>query len=368
VDAAPPAGEQRRCQGEGWNVTGLVQPGAATEQEQADRRAATVPELPEELYLEVTNRCNLRCRTCPQFFGMAEPPADLTMERFHAVIDQLPRLRRVVLHGIGEPLLNPRLPEMVRDLKARGAYVLFNSNGLLLRGRWPARLVESGLDELRMSVDAGSPETYKAVRGADGFERIFANLRLLAAAKAERQSVTPRVSLWMTGLQSNVRELPALVGRAAAAGVGEVYLQRLVFSERGLARADQSLYGRAGAAEAAAIAEAQLLAERLGVRLRGSGEVQPAEQLAGRDGPNAPRRACMRPWKLMYITANGQVLPCCVAPFTSAPYASIVLGHTARQPLAEIWNGERYRAWRTALLSEDRPPAACLGCGADWSL
>ncbi len=335
---------------------------------QPDERAATVPELPEELYLEVTNRCNLRCRTCPQFFGMAEPPADLTLERFHDVMRQLPRLRRVVLHGIGEPLLNPRLPQMVRELKVRGAYVLFNSNGLLLRGRWPVRLVESGLDELRVSIDAGSPETYRAVRGADGFERIFANLRLLAAAKAERQSETPRVSLWMTGMQENVGELPALVRRAAAAGIGEVYLQRLVFSERGLARAEQSLYGRAREQDAAAIAEAETLAQQLGVALRGSGEVQPAEQIAGLDGPNAPRRACMRPWKLMYVTANGQVLPCCVAPFTAAPYASIVLGHTARQSMAEIWNGERYRAWRTALLSADAPPAACLGCGADWSL
>ncbi|HEY7293547.1 MAG TPA: radical SAM protein [Dehalococcoidia bacterium] len=333
-----------------------------------DGRDVTVPELPDELYLEVTNRCNLRCRTCPQFFGMAEPPADLTMDRFYAVIDQLPRLRRVVLHGIGEPLLNRHLPEMVRALKARGAYVLFNSNGLLLRGRWPGNLVESGLDELRVSVDAGTAETYRSVRGADGFARIFANLRLLAAVKAERRATTPRVSLWMTGMHGNVQELPALVRRAAESGIDEVYLQRLVFSERGLARADQSLYGRAGTTDGAAVAEAEALAQELGVTLRGSGEVRPAQQLAGEDGPNAPRRACMRPWKLMYITANGQVLPCCVAPFTSAPYASIVLGHTARQSLGEVWNGERYRAWRSALLSEDNPPVACRGCGADWSL
>jgi MoaA/NifB/PqqE/SkfB family radical SAM enzyme len=116
------------------------------------------------------------------------------------------------------------------------------------------------------------------------------------------------------------------------------------------------------------VAEAEALAQELGVTLRGSGEVRPAQQLAGEDGPNAPRRACMRPCKLMYITANGQVLPCCVAPFTSAPYASIVLGQTARQSLGEVWNGERYRAWRSALLSEDNPPVACRGCGADWSL
>ena len=90
---------------------------------------------PEELYLEVTNRCNLRCTTCPQYFGMEERFHTLTWERFVEITDQFSRLRRVVLHGIGEPLLNPELGRMIRHLKARGAYVLFNTNGLLLRGK-----------------------------------------------------------------------------------------------------------------------------------------------------------------------------------------------------------------------------------------
>src|SRR5216684_4165708 len=135
------------------------------------------PLAPEELYLEVTNRCNLRCRTCPQFFGMDERFHDLTWERFLSISDQFPQLRRVVLHGIGEPLLNPDLPRMIEHLKRRGAYVLFNSNGLLLRGRTARKLVESGLDELRISMDGGTPETYQQVRGVDGFDRILANLR-----------------------------------------------------------------------------------------------------------------------------------------------------------------------------------------------
>ena len=331
-------------------------------------RGPVAVDLPEELYLEVTNRCNLRCRTCPQFFGMAESSADLTLERFEAVVAQFPRLRRVVLHGIGEPLLNPHLPEMIRRLKQRDAYVLFNSNGLLLRGRRTLELVLSGLDELRVSIDSASPETYRRVRGVDGFGRILENIRRLSAVKEAQGSETPRVSLWMTGLRSNVGELPDLVRTAHAVGVREVYLQRLVYSDRGLARAEESLYGKCDDSETAAVTRAVELAAELGVVLRGSGEVQPADQVAGRDGPNAPRRACQRPWKLTYVTANGQVLPCCIAPFTGAPYSSIVLGNLFAQPLAEVWNGDRYRGWRSALLSESTPPAACMGCGADWSL
>lgn len=324
---------------------------------------------PVELYIEVTNRCNLRCNTCPQFFGMAERFHDLGWERFLAITDQFPHLRRVMLHGIGEPLLNPDLGRMIRHLKGRGTYVLFNSNGLLLRGRKARDLAGSGLDQLRISLDGGTPETYRAVRGVDGFDRILANIRRFEALKRALGVENPRVSLWITGMKTTIGDLPQLVRVAAASNVREIYLQRLVFSERGLATSEQALWGRAGAAERAALGEAERLAADLGVSLRGSGELGPAG-LVHTDHPaegDAPWRGCHRPWRLMYITANGNVLPCCIAPFTNAPYREIVMGNLDRLPAEAVWNGEAYRHWRKAML-EGAPPIACAGCGVEWSL
>ena len=332
-----------------------------------DRTERAPSPTPEELYLEVTNRCNLRCRTCPQFFGMAERSHNLTWDEFLAITDQFVRLRRVVLHGIGEPLLNADLGRMIRHLKARGAYVLFNSNGLLLRGRKALELATSGLDELRISIDGGSPETYRAVRVVDGFDRILGNIRRFEALKRATGVEIPRVSLWVTGMKTTVRDLPALVQTAAEHGVREVYLQRLVYSERGIATADQALYRRADNEDRAAVAEALRLAEQLGVALRGAGELGPAELVDRPAAGEAPWRGCYRPWRLMYVTANGAVLPCCIAPFTPTPYRDIVLGDLARQSVAEVWDGDRYRAWRRRMLAGE-PPAACAGCGVAWSL
>jgi MoaA/NifB/PqqE/SkfB family radical SAM enzyme len=322
---------------------------------------------PTELYLEVTNRCNLRCRTCPQYFGMAERFHDLTWERFLAVTDQIPTLRRVVLHGIGEPLLNRDLGRIIRHLKARGAYVLFNSNGLLLRGAKARDLATSGLDELRVSIDGASPQTYQAVRGVDGFHRILGNLRRFAALKAELGVEQPRVSLWLTGMKTTVRDLPELVRVAAANAVREVYLQRLVYSERGIATSDEALYLRADAADRDAVRAAERLAEELGVTLRGSGELGPEELVDQPHTGDAPWRGCYRPWRLMYVTSNGNVLPCCIAPFTGMPYAGIVMGNLERTSVAEVWDGEAYRRWRREMLNGD-PPPACAGCGVQWSL
>jgi MoaA/NifB/PqqE/SkfB family radical SAM enzyme len=158
-------------------------------------RGPIVQELPRELYIETTNRCNLACKTCPQFFGMPEDSADLTLETVERILDQAPGVQRVVLHGIGEPLLNKELPAIVRAVKARGAYALFNTNGLLLRGRLVEPLIASGLDELRVSVDSATPEVYEAIRGVDGLGRIFANLESFRVTRERLGSATPKVSL-----------------------------------------------------------------------------------------------------------------------------------------------------------------------------
>ena len=91
--------------------------------------------LPRELYLESTNRCNERCDQCPRTHLGREPEKDLMLAEMRSITDQFTTLDRVVLHGLGEPLMNPELPAMVAHLRGRGAHVLFNSNALLLNER-----------------------------------------------------------------------------------------------------------------------------------------------------------------------------------------------------------------------------------------
>src|SRR5216684_709750 len=195
------------------------------------------------LYLETTNRCNLLCTTCPRTFETLEPPADMDWELFIRIVDQFPRIARVVLHGVGEPMMVPALPRMIRYLKDRGTYVLFNTNGTLLSRRKGQGLIESGLDELRVSLDAAEPQQFKLVRGRDMFARIVHNVRSFRAMQRELAIERPRVSLWLTGLKETVARLGDFVRLAHEIDVAEVYLQRLVyFSEgQGLARPESAL-------------------------------------------------------------------------------------------------------------------------------
>ncbi len=334
----------------------------------ADSRTGIAHAEPVCLYLEVTNRCNLLCETCPRTFEELEPPADMSWELFTSIVDQVPNIQRVVLHGVGEPMLVRDLPRMVAYLKQRGAHVLFNTNGTLLNPKNGRALAEAGLDELRVSLDAADARTFLAVRGKDYFNRIVRNVRAFTAAQREGGWATPRVSLWLTGLRETIDQLPAFVRLAHEIGVPEVHLQRLVFvpEGRGMARADQALFESVAGEEAGQLREATALAAELGMIFDASGATEPGVSLQ-RQSDDKPWSLCRRPWSLMYFTAHGRSIPCCIAPFSMDGYDQFTLGDASQETLRDIWNGPRYQDFRRALLS-DAPPKVCANCGLRWSL
>jgi MoaA/NifB/PqqE/SkfB family radical SAM enzyme len=329
-------------------------------------RPAVVGALPRSLYLETTNRCDSKCQTCIRTFQTLEPPADLTLERVQAIVAQFPVLDRVVLHGIGEPLLNPQIFDIVAYLKTRVASVLFNSDAISLTPPRARRLVESGLDEYRVSMDAATAATYLQLRGVDRFERVTANVTRLVALQHELGRTTPRVSLWFTATRANIEELPAFVRLAADLGVGEVYVQRLVFNGLGLATEANALHGRLRAQELARLTDAEALATHHGIAMRASGLTSPLASLQASDDAR-PWSGCQRPWTLAYVTANGNVLPCCVSPWVARDYAGLILGNAFAERFEKIWDGTRYQQFRTDF-ETTTPPDPCRGCGRLWSI
>lgn len=337
-------------------------------------RTQIAPDLPRHLYIEVTNQCNSLCISCPltyDHFLPIEPKQHLSWENFRRIVDPLPRLDRVVLHGIGEPLLNRDLPRFVAHLKERGATVLFNSNGVLLDQKRGDALVAAGLDELRVSIDAVSPALYAKLRGIDALPRIVRNLQAFVARHGSQ--ARPKLSLWLVGMQENLHELLDFVRLGHEIGVPEVYLQRLVYfgdgkrpGEESTMAPEQSLYASLAVQQQQLILEAERLAAQLGMVFRASGATTPHESISVKG--DHPWQGCMRPWLLMYITANGNALPCCIAPFAASDYTSILLGNVFDASLADVWNGERYKALRNGVLSENPAPLPCQHCGVKWSL
>jgi MoaA/NifB/PqqE/SkfB family radical SAM enzyme len=185
---------------------------------------------------------------------------------------------------------------------------------------------------------------------------------------------TPRLSIWCVATTENLTELPALVQLAAKIGVPEVYMQRMTFfaqepdEQYGMARQRYGVFGKDDDYQGEIIARCAALAAELGIALRASGardrRIGPA---AGGPAEPAPWQACVRPWTTAYVTANGNCLPCCIAPFATSDYQSIILGNLFERPFAALWNDYPYRKFRTDFLTP-HPHKACANCGVSWSL
>jgi MoaA/NifB/PqqE/SkfB family radical SAM enzyme len=291
----------------------------------------------------------------------------MSWELFTRIVDQAAGLKRAVLHGVGEPMLVAELPRMIRYLKDRGVYVLFNTNGTLLREKRFRELIAAGLDELRVSLDAANAASYAQVRGRPFFDRIVRDVRQMRVYQEAAGVAHPRVSLWLTGLRETIQQLPEFVRLAASMHVREVHLQRLVFDELGFgkARIESSLFEQTQHEEAEAIRLAQEVGAELGVTLDASGATEPGLSL--KQQGDKPWSGCRRPWSLMYFTAHGRALPCCIAPFSARGYETYTLGDAKVQSLEAMWNGPAYQDFRDALMS-DSPPKPCQNCGLRWSL
>jgi MoaA/NifB/PqqE/SkfB family radical SAM enzyme len=326
--------------------------------------------LPKCLYLETTNRCNLSCRTCIIYRGGWEPERDISLEELIMISEQLPDLERAVLHGIGEPLLNRDLTEMIRHLKNKNVTVLFNTNGVLLNKQQQEKLIDSQVDEIRISLDAASSNGYKAVRDSDKFDLIVKNLRTMAKRLHSRKLSQPKLSLWFLGNQENITELPKLIELAASIGIGELHLQRLVYflddDGYGLAKSGKSITNPDDRISLW-IRRSEQRAKELGVELSASGLTDPLSSVKGKASEEAPWKRCFRPWEVTYITALGNVLPCCISPFSTADYDAIILGNVFKSSFMDIWFGERYSVFRQHHQTAT-PPKCCRGCGICWSL
>ena len=137
--------------------------------------------------LEVTDRCNLRCRYCFAKGGekSSEPSAE---ELKSAVRDIAEKCSRPLLQlSGGEPTLRDDLPELVRFAKeeAKCAYVQVNTNGLRLarEPEYAAKLAEAGLDIVFLQFDGTKNEIYETLRGAPLLEEKLAAIQVCGGLK-----------------------------------------------------------------------------------------------------------------------------------------------------------------------------------------
>ena len=184
------------------------------------------------LYLEISpvSYCNHQCIFCGLDFVHNERKV-LDADALMARIGEMGQLgvKSIMFAGEGEPLLHPRIAEIVAHTKNCGIDVAITTNGMLGNtGLWEKLL--PSLAWIRFSVDAATPERYAGIHGvaASCFERTLSSLREAMTVKRESGlAVTIGVQFLM--IQQNLMDVEAALNLYSEIGVD--YLSFKPYSE-----------------------------------------------------------------------------------------------------------------------------------------
>ena len=314
------------------------------------------PGLPRFAQIEPTAACNLACPMCT-VNHRADTTRHLTLAQFQALVQQLPGLEELHLQGLGEPMLNPEFFEMVEWASARGIRVSANTNLTLLTPERAQRCIDSGLHALSVSIDAADRDIYESIRVQASFDKVMRNLGRLAAVRERAGERGPQVRLVMVLMRRTLDQLAPVLRLAQRHGVHTVQVQRLssdleqaALPARYIPIRDhvrQAELVPADLAHARAVfSHASRLAAALGITLH-----------LPRLSPNPQPARCTWPWEQLYLTAGGDMLPCCMA---GTPDRAN-FGNVEDDGVLTRWHGQAAQQFR-AQLDGPEPPAVCRHC------
>ncbi len=150
-------------------------------------------QLPEAIYVETTNRCNLKCTMCHHGYGLTGPKGDMSWEVFRKIIDRIDSIPnyspRVALHMNGEPALHKEFIRFCRYAASKGLYTFIHTNGTLLHPKIAKELIEAGLSEISFSFEGEDPELYEKIRVNAKFDIVVRNIRELLRVRGDTKIV-----------------------------------------------------------------------------------------------------------------------------------------------------------------------------------
>lgn len=147
-------------------------------------------EIPDNIMIELTNICNLRCKMCHNR-DMHRKKGFMSPGLFKKIIDQASELniQNVGLYTVGESFLHPKILDFIKYTKQKGMkYVYITTNGQVLDNKKIEGIFDSGLDSIKFSIDAGTKSSYESIRKGAKWERLIDTIRKIRVLRDKKRS------------------------------------------------------------------------------------------------------------------------------------------------------------------------------------
>ena len=272
---------------------------------------------PVEIGLEPTLQCNSNCIMCNRNHSRQDDKKAngfLGWEILRSILPDLASTECVCFSGFGEPLLHPDYIPMLSEIKRRGPYVYAFTNGLLMKKEIGRDLVDAGIDMICVSMGGANRETYRKIRGIDGYDTVVENITSIHEYKKVKGTKKPLLSFNIVAMNSILPELKDMVRLAARIGVQHIALPNLAV--QGDSVRPESIWLNTDLASQA-FGESKSLASQYGIEF-----VPPS--LAPHVGD------CRAFFKRLSVNWDGTVMTCAMERH--------IVGKVPENTIKELWN------------------------------
>lgn len=318
--------------------------------------------FPETVYVVPSNACNFRCRACPKSVYSTDNRM-LDKQVYERVrMRLLPHARKVVLQGLGEPMLSPLFMPLLRDVRDLGLCVEFTTNASLIDETDAAEILACPA-QMTISIDGSCAATHEDSRPGARFTQL---LQVLSFVKhhIEADRAHPRFRLCVNTVITtrNLDEIEAIIDLCADHHASHLVLMVPAMG----ARSDAFAHDAIGNHEK--LFESRIPTIRSHAQQRGivltlppylESRLVETPVTASSSLPLFPQK-CLDPWRAVFVDVDGWVRPCCRG-------LNISMGNLIGQDFWDIWNGRHYFRLRETVNS-DAPPEFCRNCSLAWGI
>jgi radical SAM protein with 4Fe4S-binding SPASM domain len=323
------------------------------------RKSGKVIGVPAHLQVEITNKCNLRCLSCHRDL-LYPDTTSMRFEDFKNVYDDI-QPSRINVSGLGEPFLNPDVFKMITYAKQAGSAVNCATNFTLV-GNKLEKLIESGIDQVKISIDAANRETFLKIRKKDLYNVLVDNIHKLNDLKRKLRVNKPGIRFNFAMQKNNIDELLDTIELAKQLHVPAIYIQYLVYIDREGRKG--KLVGDLTPDKIKSVLEkADQLAKSYGITTNIDMWIRDFKlfwnnmQSKSMFVPN--NRYCYFPFFSSWIDADGTVRPCPIIPWKKGVAC---MGNSFELGFKGIWNNKAYSEFRKAHAKGERPNEVCKTC------
>ena len=295
--------------------------------------------LPVTMDIEPTTGCNFRCTMC-QVSSPNFEAKNMDLETFKKIIKENKQLIKIKLQGMGEPLVNKYIYEMIKFADDFGIATEIICNGSMLSVHNISKLLKQNLAKLTISIDGSSKNVFEKIRVKSDFETVVTNAKNFRQA-ISKNIIRPEFSAWSTIQSENLQEVESIAQLCKEIGFDNLTYQVFL---TGWGKDEWNKINNKKNINFESVEIKDKFKNIINKYSTKKFKINVFEE-----NLLTYKKKCSWPWNSSYLSAKGEVVPCCIVGDPNV----VTMGNINDNSFKEIWNSKKYNLLRNKINNND---------------